>query len=113
MASDKDEQQVMDKIYLKYNKLVSITKETGHESFKIWKDYFFKFVYIASNRISMIPYTPNNLNQKNDKNSEKTTSGLGEDITKKENQNETVSKHHEPTMMIGTPIFFSNIWAYF
>ena len=57
----------------------------------------------------MIPYTPNNLNQKNDKNSEKTTSGLGEDITKKENQNETVPKHHEPTMMIGTPIFFSNI----
>ena len=59
----------------------------------------------------MIPYATNNFNQKNDKNIEKSTSG-SEDSTKKETKNESTPKHQEniePTMMIGTPIFFSNI----
>ena len=59
----------------------------------------------------MIPYATNNFNQKNDKNSEKPSSGA-EDSTKLETKNESIPKTQEniePTMMIGTPIFFSNI----
>ena len=60
----------------------------------------------------MVTYSTNNYNQKNDKNSEKTSSGIEEDNTKKETKNESIPKHQEnveSTMMIGTPFFFSNI----
>ena len=77
------------------------------------------FIYIASNGIPMIPYTTrNNFNQKNEKkteNSGNTSFGEGEDSSKKENKNESLPNHQEniePTMMIGTPIFFSNIPKY-
>ena len=64
----------------------------------------------------MIPYTTNNQkHEKKPENSEKSSSGSGEDCVKKENKNESKQNHQEniePTMMIGTPIFFSNIPKY-
>ena len=60
----------------------------------------------------MIPYATNNFNQKKDKNNEKPSSAVEDDSTKIETKNESMSKPQEiiePIMMIGTPIFFSNI----
>ena len=60
----------------------------------------------------MIPFSPKDFNQKDEKSS---PSEGSEDNSKKENKSENTEKkpeNLEPTMMIGTPIFFSNMPKY-
>ena len=77
----------------------------------------FIFKNIASNGIPIIPYTPKDINQKNEKceNKENSSSGSEEYLCQKDKKSDNNHKTHEnfePTMMIGTPIFFSNMPKY-
>ena len=68
--------------------------------------------YIATNGMPMIAFNPKDLNQKNEKTSSTETSS--EDSSQKEKKVENGNKQEvmEPTMMIGTPIFFSGVPKY-
>ena len=71
--------------------------------------------YIASNGIPIIPFAPKDITVKTDTKAEVSSSGAAEDSSPKENKTEPIHKPHEsmePTMMIGTPIFFSNMPKY-
>ena len=80
----------------------------------------FIFKNIASNGIPIIPVTSKDFNQKNEKceNSEKNDNSSpvsGDDSSQKDKKSDNNHKIHEniePTMMIGTPIFFSNMPKY-
>ena len=72
------------------------------------------FTNIASNGIPVIPIAPKDFNQKNEKceKNDNSSSSSGEDSTQKDKKSDNNHKMHEnvePTMMIGTPIFFGNM----
>ena len=63
----------------------------------------------------MIPFNPKDFNQKDEKNEKSSPAEGNDDNSKKENKSENSEKkpeNFEPTMMIGTPIFFSNMPKY-
>ena len=62
----------------------------------------------------MIAFNPKDINQKNEKNSSSSAETSSEDSSQKEKKNENGNKQEvmEPTMMIGTPIFFSGVPKY-
>ena len=63
----------------------------------------------------VIPFAPKEITHKNETNNEVSSAGGAEEPSTKENKNETLNKPHEniePTMMIGAPIFFSNMPKY-
>ena len=63
----------------------------------------------------MIPFNPKDFNQKDEKNEKSSPEEGSDDNSKKENKSENSEKkpeNIEPTMMIGTPIFFSNMPKY-
>ena len=77
----------------------------------------FKFKIIASTGIPIIPFAPKDFNQKNEKNekTDNSSSGSGEDSSQKDIKSDNNCKMHdniEPTMFIGSPIFFSNMPKY-
>ena len=63
----------------------------------------------------MIPFNPKDFNHKGEKNEKSSPEEGSDDNSKKENKSENSEKkpeNFEPTMMIGTPIFFSNMPKY-
>ena len=63
----------------------------------------------------MIPFNLKDFNQKDEKNEKSSPAEGNDDNSKKENKSENSEKkpeNFEPTMMIGTPIFFSNMPKY-
>ena len=63
----------------------------------------------------MIPFNPKDFNHKGEKNEKSSPEEGSDDNSKKENKSENSEKkpeNIEPTMMIGTPIFFSNMPKY-
>ena len=63
----------------------------------------------------MIPFNPKDFNHKGEKNEKSSPAEGNDDNSKKENKSENSEKkpeNFEPTMMIGTPIFFSNMPKY-
>lgn len=70
---------------------------------------------IATNGIPMIAFNPKDLNQKNEKNSSSEASAEENTQKEKEKTIENAGNKQEimePTMMIGTPIFFSGVPKY-
>ncbi len=74
---------------------------------------YLNFEFIASNGIPILPFAQKDVNQKNENS---TTSTVEENSKEKKNESGNCAhKEHEniePTMMIGTPIFFSNMPKY-
>lgn len=63
-----------------------------------------------------MPFNSKDLNKKNEKITESSTSDQNDEKPKKDNKNESNSKPYEKiesTMMIGTPFFFSNMPKYY
>lgn len=63
----------------------------------------------------LIPFAPKDANIKNESKTEGSSAGTAEETSQKDNKNEPNHKPHgniEPTMMIGAPIFFSNMPKY-
>ena len=64
----------------------------------------------------IIPFNSKDLNKKNEKITESSTCEQNDEKPQKENKNESNSKPYEkiePTMMIGTTFFFSNMPKYY